>query len=242
MRLLLLAFLICSSLPAQFGPVLGSAGVKAYSGGGGGITEVDFKAYFSTANSLSHAIVLPGGSPAQNNLIAVCATSDGTMTTPIGFTQAASAPDFNDHKFFYKIAGASESATINIPITPTDSLAAHAWVLSGLSATVPFDKQVGNTGQGAAFTINSGTIPTTTAANEVLITCIGSSSADAIPPITGWSNSFVQRATSTTTGSTTNGGLTSATRIVSATGSYSTAATHTSSTTSHASVVSATFK
>jgi len=218
MKLLLLAFVFCFSLSAQFGPVLGSAGAKAY--GVSIPTQVQKKTYASSSSSTTHNVVFDAA-PINGNLLILTVVSNTTATTPSGWTLAASAIDRTGTYVYYKTAGASESATVAITISASDSCLLTAFEYSGMAASSQLDKTATAVDEGVGDVINTGTTATTAQASELLIAVVGlSAPGQPTSNVTGWNNSFVTESTLHSSGSADVASGT-ASKIVSATGAYS---------------------
>jgi hypothetical protein len=186
----------------------------------------------ATTAPASYAVTLGAATTLGNQLIIII-VSNATVNTPAGFALDKSQVN-NDGHYVYRKATAAGETSWTVTPTTADSGCWYVAEISGLTAS-PLD-QVISTGAGTASTTRStGTTPTTTQADELLLASWGSSSA--VNPAPSWSgetNSFVEEITDrrTTRTSGTNVGLAVASRIVAATGAYESTATASQSTTS----------
>jgi hypothetical protein len=160
--------------------------------------------------------------PTQNNLLVAIGNSDSTLTmTSTGWSLATSSINDTGLYQWYKIAGASESATVTI--TPATSASTEIVIeeWSGNVTASPLDR-VANvaTGVGTAA-IASGTTAATTQADELAIAGLGWNVSGTV---TTYTNSYVEVAELTGLGGVTTL-LAVAELALSATGAASTAGT-----------------
>lgn len=155
----------------------------------------------SVLNSLTPVSATLGATPTEGNLlVAVHHARGGTVTTPTGWS-VARKEDAAGAKFaiFYKVAGASESATLSIDVgvQTHQSLTLMEW--SGLLADqgTVLDVQTGqNTNQTAVATYGTGTSGATTAPGLAIAT-VGIMGAPDLSgsawTATAWTNGFTGR-------------------------------------------------
>jgi hypothetical protein len=179
-------------------------------------------------NGSSIAATFAATPTAGNLLIAVAANrGSSTPSTPAGWSvaidESASSPG---QVIFYKIAGASEAATVTIGGYSTATrLGLQLYEYSGVDRRAPLDQTASSSGSSA--TPSTAATAVTTSANEVLVAGFVLDSSDTFA---SWTSSFTER------NDFQNGGAPSsaasyagADRIVSAPGTYSTGATATGS-------------
>lgn len=159
-----------------------------------GITLVQTKTYFSTADSTTHSLTLDS-TPVENNIVIVFITSGASITTGPGggtYSSAVSGSDFVRGHCYYKVAGAGESTSIGITISVADAVCMHAYEYSGITTTSPVDQTVSAVDVGSGTTIVSGTTGTTTQANEIAFVSAHMRTSE-VPAqsVTAWTNSFV---------------------------------------------------
>jgi hypothetical protein len=159
----------------------------------------------------------------QNNLlVAIVGVHDNlTIETPSGWSVAIKQSGSPGQAIFYKIAGASESQTVNFQniVASNSRLGLHIYEYSGVNT---LDQVGSSTGTGSS--VSSGSI-NTTSANEAIIAGLvineGTSFGNA-----SWTNSFTEQNDFLNGGSgSLKSSYAGADRIVSATGTYSTTAT-----------------
>jgi hypothetical protein len=158
----------------------------------------------------------------QNNLlVAIVGVHDNlTIETPSGWLVAIKQSGSPGQAIFYKIAGASESQTVNFSniVGSGTRLGLHIYEYNGVNT---LDQAGSNSGTGSS--VSSGSI-NTTSANEAIIAGLVINEGTTFGNAT-WTNSFTEQ------NDFSNGGQASfqssyagADRIVSATGTYSTTA------------------
>lgn len=111
--------------------------------------------------------------PVQGDLLIALGNSDATLTITSGWSLATQSVNDTGLYQWYKIAGAAESSTVTI--TPSSAASTEIVIeeWSGNVATSPLD-QVSNTSTSVgSATINSGTSPATTQADELAIAGLG---------------------------------------------------------------------
>ena len=206
------------------------------------ISQVQKKAFGSTVSDTSHNIVFDSA-PTQNNLLILCVVADTTVDTPSTWTLAVSNLSFTGNYIFYKIAGSSESATINVTITDSTACAMQAFEYSGIVTTSPLDQVVEQEGQGGGGTITTGTTAATSQDDELAIALIGMGLGEnATTSVTSYSDSFFEEDEISTTNGVANVRNSCATKTLTAIGTVTTTATiNTSGTGGHSGLL-ATFK
>lgn len=214
------------------------------------IAQVQRKSAASTSDSTSHSITFDSA-PTQGNLLVVVYSSDGGGAagpnggwTPVTGTDGVLSADFTAVICWYKIAGASESSTISFTFASASNLAVTAYEYSGIAASSPVDKVAGNSPGSSTGTCATGTTATTTQADELLIAGVGQTTAGGgtLRTIASWNNSFTAELHIASTGSPVNTSISVASRIVSATGTYSSTATFSGGNSNHPSAGIVTFK
>lgn len=157
--------------------------------------------------------------PTSGNLLVAIIQDNGAgiSTTITGWIQAVtdSSSGTAEAYIFYRIANGTESTTVTANNSGATLMNIAIYEYRGLSTSLVLDKTVSNTG-GAGSSVSTGTTPTTTASNELLVAGVGVFGVTATSP--SWTNSF--NAISTVTLGT-NVTFT-ADRIVSHTGAYET--------------------
>lgn len=216
------------------GPVLAPAPA------GGSFSQVQKKTYASTASASSHTITFDA-TPTSGNLCIWVVTSDAIVSTPSGLTLAVSAIDYAGHYIFYRINGASESASTAFVPSASTSLVVAAYEYSGMATSSVLDRTASNTPGGIVSSVATGTTATTSQADELVIVTVGISGTTGFPTISSWSSSFATEDTVASTGSAVNIRVGTAIRKVTSTAAYSSTATL-SSTTAAPSGAIATFK
>lgn len=184
--------------------------------------QIQKKEYFSTTDATGHSIVLDS-TPTENNVIIVFVTSGASITVgPSGYTQATSGNDFVRGHCYYKIAGASESATISITISVADAVCLQAFEYSGLLNADLLDQTSSVTDVGSGTTIVSGTTGTSEQANElVFVSAHMRTSEVPAQSVTAWTNSFTIENECVSTGAANSNVLLNvASKIVSAVGTF----------------------
>jgi hypothetical protein len=196
--------------------------------------------YISSANATTHTVTF-GSTPTNGNLLVLAGASNDVISTPAGWTLAVQGIDFKDVKIFYKTAGVSEPTGVTVTIGSSTSCALVAWEYSGMAASSQLDKTASATAQGPTAH-GTGTTAATAQASELLIAVVGTDGTNTMST-SGWSNSFTAELDGDTTGSAGfETYITTSSRIVSATATYTTTATTSTSGSTHDSGVIATFK
>jgi hypothetical protein len=177
------------------------------------------------------------------HLLVACANSDATLTTPSGFTLAASAINAQGGYLWYKIASGGE-ATVTTTPSVSDVVAMAVVEYGGVVGVSPLDVTVTNTvSSGGPTTGSPGTTAATAQAVELLVAMVGPHSfAAASPPSSpAWSNSFTDRAGGATAFATAsqNAALFVADLTTSATGTYTTTATWTNASSDYGAILAA---
>ena len=136
-----------------------------------------------TAGNLIAIAVLSFGSGSPPAPSSITDTLGNTYTNPIDETNGAFT---RRCQIWYakNIAGGANTITLNM--SGTGSVAAFAWEISGLNTTAPFDQLQLATGTGTA--VSSGSTPTTTDANEILVGCMWNPSAETNTPDATFTN------------------------------------------------------
>lgn len=180
--------------------------------------------------SLSSHTFTWGQTPALNNLLILCCTSDATLNTPAGYSLATSAISGTGCYIFYKVASAGESLTQSIVPTVSDTLCCHGFEYSGMATSNPFDQQSSFTNASGSTTVPCGTTGTTSQANELCIAAAGPHPTTPANTSASWSNSFSSLLdNSTGSGGSPNVELHTGFLKASSTGAFTTTATLTTS-------------
>lgn len=155
--------------------------------------------------------------PTQNNLLMCLANSEATINmTSTGWTLAVSQINNTGLYQWYKVAGASESATVTITPTSTVSVEMLVYEYSGAVTASPWDKAA------SAVGASTGTTAATTQADELALAAEGLSNM-ASAGTASWTNSFTSDGDIMGAGATSsnNTSLHAATRTLVATGAVS---------------------
>ena len=138
-----------------------------------------------------------GDTPTQGNLLILVGTGDGNFNTPIsGWTAINTGVNWPSVAGWYKIAGASESATVTITMDFASSLTGIFAEFSGIVTTSPFDQTAYSsiTPPSDVSPISAGTTPSTVQANELLIAMFSLVDGSGLSSgSTGLSNSFTKQ-------------------------------------------------
>lgn len=137
-------------------------------------------------------------SPTQGDLLVAVVGSNGSstdaVTTPSGWTLAAHGGGaYLVINMFYKVAGASESATFSVTYTGTSTTYSTAIVVYEFSTftATPLDQVANGSNLAAASTSwSTSTTPTTTQADDL---CIAAWTSAGAQTDTSYSNSFVKQ-------------------------------------------------
>ncbi|MEJ0073256.1 MAG: hypothetical protein WDN27_04230 [Candidatus Saccharibacteria bacterium] len=159
-----------------------------------------------TATSLTATF---GSTPTQGDLLIAAAGGNSALTmSSSGWSLAASETLIQSAYIWYKIAGASESTSVQVSVGSADTivLAIMEFSSSGGWPSSPLDKTATNSAGTPGASIGTGTTGTTTSANELAVALVNphgwSLGAPASPT---WSNSYTNVATvAGTTGATTS--------------------------------------
>lgn len=205
--------------------------------GGGSITQVQTKVFNSTTNATSNSITFTSA-PVTGDLMILTVVSGSTISgTPSGWTVVNSAVGNTGTYMYWKIAGASESATLTITLSSADACILFAMEYSGVTT---LDKTAEATGGGVTTTIGTGTTAATTTANELIVALAGVGGFAAATNISSWSNSIVNQLTGNV--SAVNMSAFMGVKTVSATGTQTATATLNGNGTGNDSGIIATFK
>jgi hypothetical protein len=170
----------------------------------------------ATATSVSATFDNP---PVQGNLlIAIIATSAGiTFNQPSGWSTAINEAGSPGQAIFYKVAGASESATVTVTTgSGTGYRGLQIFEYENIDPATPFLDATSNNGSGTSVTTSSVTV------NEVPALVIVGVVINAATNFSSWTESFTEQ---NDFGPGSFRTFASADRIVNSTGSYSTGAT-----------------
>jgi hypothetical protein len=182
-------------------------------------------------NSASAAVdgltvsVTLSSAPVQGNLlVAIVSANNSSTLTLSGWSVALDASGQNvSQVIFYKIAGASESATVTATRTGGGAIGIQVFQYSGIATSSPLDQTATGTAatsiSNASGTFTCGSV-TTGQANELLIAGVANRTAAGTNVNNAWSSSFTERLD--LRDSTDVILVASAHRIVSATGTYQT--------------------
>ncbi len=178
--------------------------------------------------------------PTEDNLlVAVLSTRATSATNPSGWTTAidvVNSPNNDLLRIAYKVAGASESATVTFTLSAADQSALGIFEVSGTATSSPLD-QTASTGRTLNTTsVSSGTTSTTTQADEILFVGYYMRELITSPSL---DNSFTLVHHEATTGGQ-DITVVDGHRIVSATGAYESTASWTTNVTAMGAI--ATFK
>lgn len=134
------------------------------------ITKAQTNATGQSAGAVASLNAVFGASPTQNNLIVVTATSDSTMNLPSGsgWSEAVNSVSNCGLYIWYKVAGASESATITVNNVASATCVVCAMEWAGLLTSSVLDKTA-TQGSTSGGNIPSGTTATLSQASELAI-------------------------------------------------------------------------
>jgi hypothetical protein len=186
--------------------------------------RVQSGSYISSANSTSHTVTF-GSTPAAGNTVIVAINSDGTISTPSGWTKAAGNINFSDCSIFYRQNVPASMTSVAFTINANTSLVAWYEERDDLGTAGALDKTAtGTTSTGSPPTIASGTTAATVAANEYLLAAFGWPWGATADDIVSYSNSFTSAFSNhNTVGARVYLGV--ASKTVAATGTQTTTAT-----------------
>ena len=206
----------------------------------GGITQVQ-KASAGTAGNASSISATYGSTPAQDNLLVLVHhyRNTGTLTLPAGWTEAVSQQGSGSTiTIAYKVAGAAEGTDVTVSVSPSGHQTMTIFEYEGLSIVTPLDQTASNFDITTTTSCSTGTTPTTTGADQLLIAGIGLNGTSDGWANT-WTNSFSQQSTVVSTGGSAANRSASSTadRIVTATGTYETTESWTTSRNCQAAIV-----
>lgn len=151
-----------------------------------------------TGSGEDTATVVLDSTPVEGSLLVVSARAGAGggvgLDTPPGFTAGpAESASRGGIAMFAKIAGSSESTSITVDAADTAGVAVAVLEIEGPFDASPFDAEaVATSGNGSVSTQSTGTTPTTSDADEIAVACAGQILA--LNDITGWSNSYTDRA------------------------------------------------
>lgn len=186
------------------------------------MTEVQTGSYLSSAAATSHTVTFTT-TPTAGNTVIVCVCSDGTITTPSGWTKFGGAINFTDVDIYYRQNVPSGMTNVVFAINASTTLL--AWYVERDDVLTPSgaDKVATNTTQ-SGTNIASGTTATTTSANEIAYAAFGWPWGNTGDNISSFSNSYTSRFSNhVTVGTTIYLGV--ASLLLSSTGAQSTTAT-----------------
>ena len=192
----------------------------------GAITQIQ-KASAGSAGSASSITASYGSTPVQDNLLVLVHhyRANGTVTLPAGWAQAVTEQQSGSRiTIGYKIAGASEGTDITVTVSSSGQQTITIFEYSGIDTVSPLDQTASNAvGVGNPTSCSTGTTPTTTTADELLIAGVGLNGTSGAWADT-WTSSFTQQSTVVSSGGLANQRSASSTadNIVSATGGYET--------------------
>ena len=158
-------------------------------GGGAGIVRQATSVHVASSASNTATVTTPAGTSANDVLVACITMNGGTIpTTPSGWTRFAAVTSVSNPRVygFYRVAGASESASYSWSLSSSVAHSVGVARYSGVDPTSPLD--IATSAAGAAAT--SGTVPsmTTTSPNTMLAGCMGINTASTGVAITGPAN------------------------------------------------------
>ena len=158
--------------------------------------------YF-TDGSGGHSYTLPA-TPTAANLLVLCVNSDTTVSTPSGWTLPTNGSFVVQQGayVFYKLAAGSETA-VTITTSGNFGTLVSYFEYSGNHASAPFDK-AGNAQQDHGGYISTPSVSVTPATSGELLLAFGAL-AGAAPPAASspvWSDSYINRLTTTLNGTT----------------------------------------
>ena len=182
----------------------GAWGVLGISGGGAvavgdGPVQVQKKSATNGAATIHQ--VVADSTPTEGNLMILVISSDTAVSTYTGWTLdgTALAVDWVGVAIFYQVAGAGESATMELELSSSGAACLAYFEYSGMSAS-PFDVAAGATNEAQAadtdnnsHTISTGTTASTAQNDEILVAVVGyNDSTFNADFMASWDNSFVE--------------------------------------------------
>jgi len=147
-----------------------------------------------TSSVSSQGVTLDAGATA-GNLLLVAANSDATLTTPSGFSLAASKVSTAGLYLWWKIAAGGETTFTTSP-SVSDTVAIAALEYSGIASS-PVDVSASDASVGAtAGPVTAGATASTAQATELVIALTGPHSFPdtGIPASPTWTNGYTTRA------------------------------------------------
>ena len=193
----------------------------------GGITQVQ-KASAGSAGNQPSITASFGSAPTQDNLLVLVHhyRNTATVTLPAGWAQAVLEQNSGSKiTIAYKIAGAAEASDVTVSVSSSDDQTITIFEYDGIDTVSPLDQTASNSvGTGNPNSCSTGTTPTTTTADELVIAGVGLNGTSGGWGNT-WTNGFTQQSTvvSTVTPQDQNKSASStADNIVSATGTFET--------------------
>jgi hypothetical protein len=175
------------------------------------------------AVSAGSVSVTLSSAPVQGNLlVAIVSANNSSTLTLAGWSVALDASGQNvSQAIFYKIAGASESATMTATRTGGGAIGIQVFQYSGMATSNPLDQTATGTAAASISNVNGtfscGSV-TTAQANELVIAGLASRTTAGTSVNNAWSGSFTERLD--LRDSTDTVLVASAHRIVSAPGTY----------------------
>lgn len=147
----------------------------------------------SDGNNGASLTVTLGSGPTAGNLLIAWANSNATVTIGgTGWTAGPSIIDGNGAYFWWKVAGASEPASVTFTPSVSDNVAAGLLEYSGNTAT-PFDVSSSSMHSGSAVSSTTAVTVTTTADHDLGIAAgllHNSSPAATAPTAPTWTNGW----------------------------------------------------
>lgn len=166
--------------------------------------------------------------PTTGNVLIAFSTADVTHGIPTGWTLAASAVDWAACYLFYKVSDGTETSVTISPGAHRSIL--NVYEYSGLDNVTLVDVATSNNRGSSGLSVSTGTTATSSVADALVFAGVGSYASTAETSVSSWTNDFTEL---DDTHIRISGGNISATasRIVSATGTFETTATFNNSVT-----------
>lgn len=156
----------------------------------------------ASTNSASSLSVTLDAAPTEGNIVCVIVNSDATITGPTGYTSRGSNVGNQAVYVWDKTADASESATITVTPSASDTVVMIAIEVGGTSGFDTISTVASTQGSGSQTSRTISSLTTVAGAGDLVIAAALLHSFSSGPTSPNWDNSFTALATA---GPTTNG-------------------------------------
>ena len=178
----------------------------------------------NTVQSASSIAVTLGSTPTEGNLLVACHfTGHANSIAPSGFSEAVAltdTPNTDQGAIYYKVAGSGESTTITATSGGSNEQTLTVLEIEGPWNASPLDVTA-SAGPSSTSTRDTGTTGTTAQADEVAVAMVTWRHSDQ-DTTTTWSDSFVEQSENVRTNYK---GHSTATKLLTSTGTVTTTAT-----------------